>query len=656
MNSEARDIRYVKGVGPKKAVLFNKLGINTVKDLLFYPPFRYLNRKIDTSIIKPEEYNTVIADIIETGEIFTRSRKRIFNALVKSNDQYLYLKWFNNRYIGNVLKEGQTIIASGKVKPGRGIYEMLHPVYELLNDEDTELIHTGRIVPVYHLTEGLSQRYLRRTIHYALSEFADEMSDSIPDDLEKTYNFIPLQNAVKNLHYPEDEQILERALHRFKYNELFSAGLRLAYMRMKNHRKKGFSYHQEGASGRILMDSLTFELTGDQRSALREIMDDMDSEYSMNRLLMGDVGVGKTIVGLLAMLKAVDSGYQTALMAPTEVLAQQHYLKIKEYLKNTKVNIELMTSSVKRKIEIKDMIASGDIDIVIGTHALIEDNIIFNNLRMIIIDEQHRFGVMHREKLRSKANNPDYLIMTATPIPRSMSMMLYGDMEVSSIRQRPEMQKPIRTKWIASGEEETMYGFVRKLLNRGEKAFVVCPMIDNEKSDELHSVNKVYKMLEKQYLPGRKMGKIYSRLPQDEKDAVMHKLKNGDIDVLVGTTVIEVGIDVKDATAMIIINAERFGLSQLHQLRGRVGRGDMQSYCFLVSSEKITQQGIERLKTIVNTNDGFEIAEMDMKIRGPGELWGTKQSGIPQFHFASVFDDYELMKQAFNDARTQTIK
>lgn len=656
MNNEARDIRYVKGVGPKKAVLFNKLGINTVKDLLFYPPFRYLNRQIDTSIIKPEEYNTVIADIIETGEIFTRSRKRIFNALVKSNDQYLYLKWFNNRYIGNVLKEGQTIIASGKVKPGRGIYEMLHPVYELLNDEDTELIHTGRIVPVYHLTEGLSQRYLRRTIHYALSEFADEMSDSIPDILEKTYNFIGLQDAVKNLHYPEDEQILERALHRFKYNELFSAGLKLAYMRMKNHRKKGFSYEQEGAAGRLLIDTLSFELTGDQRNALREIMEDMDSEYSMNRLLMGDVGVGKTIVGLLSMLKAVDSGYQTALMAPTEVLAQQHYLKIKEYLKDTNVNIELLTSSVKRKIEINDMIESGDIDIVIGTHALIEDNIIFNNLRMIIIDEQHRFGVVHREKLRSKANNPDYLIMTATPIPRSMSMMLYGDMEVSSIRQRPDMQKPIRTKWIASGEEETMYGFVRKLLDRGEKAFVVCPMIDNEKSDELHSVNKVYRMLEEKYLPGRKMGKIYSRLPQDEKDAVMHKLKNGDIDVLVGTTVIEVGIDVKDATAMIIINAERFGLSQLHQLRGRVGRGDMQSYCFLVSSEKITEQGIERLKTIVNTHDGFEIAEIDMKLRGPGELWGTRQSGMPQFRFASIFEDYELMKQAFNDARTQTIK
>lgn len=651
MKSKSRDIRYIKGVGPKMAGLFNKLDIYTVHDLLFYPPFRYLNRKIDSSIIKPEEYNTVVAEIMETGEIFTRNRKRIFNALAKTNDEYIYLKWFNNRYISNVLKEGQTIIASGKVKPGRGIYEMLHPAYEVLNDEDTELIHTGRIVPVYHLTEGLSQRYLRRTMHYALSEFSEDVYDDIPDSLEKQYDFMPLNEAIRNLHYPEDEAVLEQALQRFKYNELLEAGIKLAAMRKANHKKKEHCYKDNSVTGNELLQSLSFTLTDDQKKALNDICSDMGSPYSMNRLLMGDVGVGKTIVGLLAMLKAVDSGYQTALMAPTEVLAQQHYLKIKEYLNKTDVNIALMTASVKGKGEINDLIASGGVDIVIGTHALIEDSVIFNNLKMIIIDEQHRFGVMHREKLRSKANNPDYLIMTATPIPRSMSMMMYGDMDVSSIRQRPDIQKPVKTKWIASGEENIMYGFVEKLLNRGEKAFVVCPMIDNEKSDELHSVNKVYRMLEEKYLPGQKMGKIYSRLPQDEKDAVMHRLKNGEINLLVGTTVIEVGIDIKDATAIIIINAERFGLSQLHQLRGRVGRGKMQSYCFLVSSDKITDQGIERLKTIVNTNDGFEIAEMDMKMRGPGELWGTKQSGIPRFRFASVFDDYDLMKQAFTDAR-----
>ena len=644
------DIRYVRGVGPKMAALFNKIGIQTVKELLFYPPFRYLNREVDKENIKPNEYNTLIADIVETGEMFTRNRKRIFNALAKSNDEYIYLKWFNNKYISNVLKTGQKIIVSGKVKPGRGIYEMLHPVYEILNDEDTELIHTGRIVPVYHLTDGLSQRYLRRTMHYAVKEFSENADDSIPEILQKKYDFIPIKEAIENLHYPINENLLEQSLRRMKYNELYEIGLLIADRRRKNRKKKKHTYRElSGLSGKLL-SSLSFKLTDDQQHAFSEINTDLMKPQAMNRMLMGDVGVGKTIVALLAILNAVENGYQTALMAPTEVLAQQHYMKICDYLNDTGINVILMTSSVKDKRSKAEAIESGDAQIIIGTHALIEESVIFSNLKLIVIDEQHRFGVLQREKLRSKANNPDYLIMTATPIPRSLSMMLYGDIEISRISEKPSMQKPVKTKWISDNDKKSMYEFVAKLVDRGEKAFVVCPMIDSDESDELHSVNRVYDELERKYFSKYNLGKIYSRLPQEEKDNVMHKLKSGDINILIGTTVIEVGIDIKDATSIIITNAERFGLSQLHQLRGRVGRSDLQSYCFLLSSPKITEQGIERLKTIVNTNNGFEIAEMDMKLRGPGEIWGSRQSGIPRFRFADIFNDYDTMKKAFADA------
>ncbi|MCK4524557.1 ATP-dependent DNA helicase RecG [candidate division WOR-3 bacterium] len=644
------NVRYLRGVGPKRYILFKKLGIETVEDLLFYPPFKYLNREINNDEIIPDKFNTILADVIETSETYTRKRMYIFSALVKSGNQYMYAKWFNNRYVKNTILAGEKVILSGKVNRGRGIYEMLYPVYEILDSSVDDLLHTGRIVPIYSLTSGLSQKYLRRIIHFAIKDCSEMLEEDLPNNIIKKYDFIDIKTTIKNLHFPENEEILSNAIKRLKFSELFHSGLVMAVRRKRNMVAKHHSYTDKSPSSHKLLKSIEFTLTTDQKNAVNDIKKDMHSIYPMNRMLMGDVGVGKTIVGLMAMLLAVDSGYQAAIMVPTEVLAQQHYSKISKMLKGMNIKVAILTSSIKKSERDMKSIEEGKTKIIIGTHALIENSVIFNNLKMIIIDEQHRFGVIQRNLMRGKGVHPDYLIMSATPIPRSMSMMIYGDLDISRIKEKPSMQKSIKTKWIASKDRSKMYEFVKKLLDDGQKCFVVCPLIEDGKLDELKSVNRVYNELKEGPFSSYKIGKIYSKLKQDEKELAMHNLETGKTHILVGTTVIEVGIDIKDATAVIIINAERFGLSQLHQLRGRVGRADLQSYCFLLSSSEISEKGIERLKIIANNSNGFDIAEMDLKMRGAGELWGKKQHGMPKFKFALIPDDYSVLKLAFKDA------
>ncbi|MEO0233951.1 MAG: ATP-dependent DNA helicase RecG [candidate division WOR-3 bacterium] len=645
-------IKYLKGVGPKMAEILNQMGIYTKYDLLTYPPFRYIDRNIiEEDKIEDGDYITIFAQVIDCGEIFTRKGKYIFQALAKTKkENYFFLTWFNNRFIKNSIKKGDVALFSGKVRIKRGGFEILHPDFEIFQDDFFELINTGKIVPVYHTRSNITQKYLRKLVFNLLKDI-DQIDEDLPSDLLIQKNLIDLTKAIKNLHFPENEEKKEESLRRLKYGELFYAGLLVAKRKIENReRRVEKNYLLNSSLVDRFLSSLDFRLTDDQKKVINEILNDLKSDKPMNRLLMGDVGVGKTVVATIAMLYAVDSGYQAALMAPTEILAQQHYLKIKNWVENLGVDVELLTSSITENKRRYDQIKNGDIKIVIGTHALIGEDVVFKNLKFVIVDEQHRFGVIHRSSLKEKGIDVDYLVMTATPIPRSLSLAIYGDMDLSEIRQRPSMQKEIKTKWVSPEGIVKMYEFIRKRIDNKERVFIVCPAIEGGEEADYESVKKVYENLSKTYLKGYKLGIIHSKLSPKDREKVMNELKEGVIDVLVGTTIIEVGIDIKDATVMVILSAERFGLSQLHQLRGRVGRGDKQSFCFVVSSEDITDDAKKRLQVFSKYNDGFKISEYDLKLRGPGEIWGRKQSGIPMFKFANFFDDFDLMKEAFKDA------
>jgi len=646
------DIKYQKGVGPKVGEILNQMGIYTKYDLLTYPPFRYIDRNIvEDENIKDGEYVTIFAQVITCGEIFTRKRKYIFQALAKTKkDNYIFLTWFNNRYIKNYLKKGDIALFSGKVRVKRGSFEILHPDFEIFQDDFFELINTGKIVPIYHTKSKLTQKYLRKLVFNLLKSF-DRIEEDLPYEIVMRKGLVSLTDAIKNLHFPENEEKKEESLRRLKFGELFYAGLVVAKRKLEIKEKKvEKNYISKSQLVEKFISTLNFKLTNDQIKSIDDILKDLRSEKPMNRLLMGDVGVGKTVVATVAMLYAVESGYQAALMAPTEILAQQHYLKIKDWVENLGVDVELLTSSISENKRRYNQISDGSIKIVIGTHALISEGVVFKNLKLVIVDEQHRFGVIHRSSLKEKGVDVDYLVMTATPIPRSLSLAIYGDMDLSEIRERPSMQKEIKTKWVSPKGIEKMYDFIKKRIENRERVFIVCPAIEGRDEAEYESVKKVYENLSKTYLKGYKLGIIHSRLSPKDREKVMLELKEGIIDVLVGTTIIEVGIDVKEATVMVILSAERFGLSQLHQLRGRVGRGEKQSFCFVVSSEGITDDAKKRLQVFCNYNDGFKISEYDLKLRGPGEIWGKRQSGIPIFKFANFFNDFDLMKEAFIDA------
>lgn len=651
-NSIFDDIKYLKGVGPKMAENLKQLGIYTKYDLLTYPPFRYIDRNIiEEDKIEDGDYVTIFAQVIDCGEIFTRKGKYIFQALAKTKkENYFFLTWFNNRFIKNNIKKGDIALFSGKVRMKRGGYEILHPDFEIFQDDFFELINTGKIVPVYHTKSNITQKYLRKLVFNLLKE-VKSIEEDLPSNIIVQKNLIDLTQAIKNLHFPENEKKKQESLRRLKYGELFYAGLIIAKKKIENReRKVEKNYLPKSDLVDKFLSTLDFKLTGDQKKVIEEILSDLKSARPMNRLLMGDVGVGKTVVATIAMLYAVDSGYQAALMAPTEILAQQHYLKIKNWVENLGIDVELLTSSIAENKRRYEKIKNGDVKIVIGTHALIGENVVFKNLKFVIVDEQHRFGVIHRSSLKEKGIDVDYLVMTATPIPRSLSLAIYGDMDLSEIRERPSMQKEIKTKWVSPEGIVKMYEFIKKRIENKERVFIVCPAIEGGEEADYESVKKVYENLSKTHLKGCKLGIIHSRLNPKDREKVMYELKEGVIDVLVGTTIIEVGIDVKEATVMVILSAERFGLSQLHQLRGRVGRGNKQSFCFVVSSEDITDEAKKRLQVFSKYNDGFKISEYDLKLRGPGEIWGKKQSGIPVFKFADFFEDFDLMKEAFKDA------
>jgi len=560
---------------------------------------------------------------------------------------YVVAKWFNADYLRNVFKKGLVVCLSGKID-FYDTLQMLHPEYEILDEYDKELLHTGRIVPLYPLVEGLSQKVLRRIVHTALG-YIHLLQETLSGDVIAKARLMGLREAISELHFPTSMDRIESARRRLIFEELFY--LQLLFALKKKHTKKtlGISFKKDKHPlVTKLLSNLNFELTSAQLRVLSEIRKDMESPYPMNRLLQGDVGSGKTIVALISMLMAVECGCQSALLAPTEILAYQHFSVLRNYLEPVGVRYGILVGGMKkkRKERMVELLAKGDIDIVVGTHALIEEKVQFANLGFVVIDEQHRFGVLQRAAMRQKGVNPDVLVMTATPIPRSLSLVLYGDLDVSIIDKLPPGRKPVVTRWVMDDKRESVYGFVREKIEQGEQAYIVVPLVEESEKLDVLSAEEMYERLTKGLLKEIPLGMVHGRMDYTQREEVMSAFRRGDIKALVATTVIEVGVDVPQATLMVIEHAERFGLSQLHQLRGRVGRGTEKSYCVLITPRDITDEARERLEMMVRTNDGFKIAEKDLAIRGPGEFFGTRQHGLPELRFADLIKHRDILKEA----------
>ncbi|MBT1279668.1 ATP-dependent DNA helicase RecG [Thermoanaerobacter sp. CM-CNRG TB177] len=641
------DIQYVKGVGPKRAKLLKKLGIQTVEDLLFYFPKDYENR---SSILKIEdltvgEKQTFKGYIVGSPREIKTSRVIITKVPVKDGTGAVELVWYNQPYIKNNLKIGEEYIINGKLRFKYGQLIVENPVIE--KSEDFKL-NTGRIVPIYGLTEGLTQNAIRKIMFNALKEYVQEVEEFFDEEFLSEKRLMDIKSALININFPQNEAYLEQAKYRFKYQELFLLQMALFLMKGSAKEKKGIKFERVDLKPFIM--GLPFKLTQAQIKVLKEIIADMNSHKVMNRLVQGDVGSGKTVVAACSMYIAVKNGYQVAMMAPTEILAKQHYSTLKELFKNTDIKIGLLSGSLSpsNKKEVLEKIKKGDYDIIVGTHALIEDNVIFNNLGLCITDEQHRFGVRQRALLTQKGENPDVLVMTATPIPRTFALILYGDLDISIIDQLPPGRKKVKTYVISSSVREKAYEFAMKEVKKGRQVYVVCPLI--EESDKINAMSAeiVYREIYKDAFKEAKVGLLHGKMADSDKEKVMEEFVNGKIDILVSTTVIEVGVNVPNATVMIVENAERFGLAQLHQLRGRVGRSEFQSYCILISYSN-SDIAKKRLGVLAQTSDGFKIAEKDLEIRGPGEFLGLRQHGLPEFKIANIFEDIDVLKRVQKD-------
>jgi len=660
-------VQYIKGVGPGRAKLLNTLGIKTAEDALYYLPYRYEDRK-NIKKISALEYGrleTVIGKVIAAEVIkLPRRNIKLFELTVSDGSGIVKGKWFNQPFLKKNFKPGQEVILSGVVKrnPYQGIgFEFDNPEYEFVTEDGDAFIHTARIVPIYRTTSGLSVRQLRTIMFNLINTCIKDVPDHIPEEILRRNNFHGLAESIFNSHFPESgididslnscSSIYQKRLY---FEELFKFELGLSIIKKGKEVERGIAFDCNGVLVRKFIDALKFKLTSAQQRVFEEILHDMRSQHPMNRLLQGDVGCGKTVIAVMAMLTAAECGYQSALMAPTEILAGQHYINIHKMIEDMGLKVCLMTGSKKKEREaLRCDIASGEIKIIIGTHALIQEGVEFKNLGIAIIDEQHRFGVMQRQLLRKKAVNPDVLVMTATPIPRTLSMTLYGDLNYSVIDELPPGRSPVVTRLFNAGQKEYIYRAIAEETKKGRQVYVVYPVIDETEktsaSGGLKSAIIGREALEKIF-PNLKVELIHGRLKPQERENVMASFKAGAINVLVSTTVIEVGVDVPNAAMMLIVHAERFGLSQLHQLRGRVGRGGSQSYCFLLMYEPASEDARRRLDIMIKTNDGFKIAEEDLDIRGPGEFFGTRQAGMPDLKLANIVRDARLLDTARKEA------
>ncbi|MBC7321150.1 ATP-dependent DNA helicase RecG [bacterium] len=644
-------IQYVKGVGPKRALLFKKLGVETLNDLIYFIPKRYEDRSNLKPInsLESDTYQTVLCYVVDVQEERVRNNLTLVKARVRDNTGEAIAIWFNQTYLKNILKKGTKLYLYGNITRRFGRVEIQNPDYEIADSDET--IHTGRIIPVYPLTEGLSQKIVRGIIWNTLNRYIDELEEFIPIEILDKYGFPDIKSAIQGIHFPDSEEILRKARERLAFEEFFLLQLAILRRRMSLLEENAPIIKVSKEMEEKFFRSLPFELTNAQKRVIEDIKRDIASGKSMQRLLQGDVGSGKTVVAAYFLYVVASNGYQSAIMAPTEILAQQHYDRIGPLLANLGLETALLIGSTKEKEkqQIKERLALGELPVIIGTHALIQEDIEFKNLVGIVIDEQHRFGVMQRMALRSKGLSPHFLVMSATPIPRTLALTLYGDLDISVIDELPSGRLPVATYWASSEQRAQVYNMVRKIVKSGQQAYIVCPLIEESEKLEAESAVALAKKMQEEVFPEFKVGLLHGKMSISEKEEVMNRFRSGDINILVSTTVIEVGVDVPNATVMVIENAERFGLSQLHQLRGRVGRGSLKSYCILISDLN-TEEARERIKIMTKTQNGFEIAEADLRLRGPGELNGTRQHGIPDFKVGNIIRDARMLELAREEA------
>lgn len=635
-----------KYITAKQLSNLKSLGINTIYDLIYYFPRAYDDRTNIKKIgeLKFNEYVVLKATVMSAVNLTVRSGKKIVKAMVTDGTGIMEILWFGMPYIKKSLKIGEEYLFIGQTKKS-AVFQLINPEYKLFSGQ--QKVSENEILPIYSSNKNITQNSLRKLVEKFLVNFLNYFEENIPDELIKEYKIMERKSAIKNIHYPVSMKEIEEAKRRFAIEELLILELGILKNRFIIENSNSKKYEVEGKKEKVkkFLSFLSFTLTNAQKKVIKEIYDEISNGKIVNRLIQGDVGSGKTVVAMVMLIYMAENGYQGALMAPTEILANQHYLGIKERLEKIGLRVELLTSSIKgkKKNEILEGIANGDIDIVIGTHSLIEDNVVFKKLGLIVIDEQHRFGVNQRNKLREKGFLGNLLVMSATPIPRSLALSIYGDLDLSIIDELPPGRTPIKTKWIANDEDlEKMYDFIYKKVNAGNQAYFVAPLIETSDKMELKSVDKVSEEIERKF-SNKKIGIIHGKMKAKEKDEVMLKFKNKEYDILIATTVIEVGIDVPASTIMTIYNAERFGLSALHQLRGRVGRGSKQSYCFLISNS-ITENSKQRLSIMEETEDGFRIAEEDLKLRNSGEIFGLRQSGFSDLKFIDIIYDVKTIK------------
>jgi ATP-dependent DNA helicase RecG len=659
------EVMYLKGVGPRRAEALARRSIFTVEDLLYYLPFRYEDRVRFTPLgkIQPGNVYTIEAEVADGNLLRFRGRRdAVYHLLVRDATGTLHVKFFHGGYLDGRFHAGQRIVLHGKVeidrlRPAR--VEMVNPQFEMLGASGGDSTEVGRIVPIYEAIGPLTPRVLRRVVHTALETLGEQIPDPLPADLVERHGLPRRGPALRAAHFPPETENIDRlnnfqtaAQRRLIFEEFFFFQLGLALRRRNQQAEPGIAFRvRDERIRQALKRVLPFKPTGAQKRVLAEIAGDMERPTPMNRLLQGDVGSGKTIVALEAAAIVMENGYQVALMAPTEILAVQHYLAARRVLGRAGYTVELLVSGMKsaaRRAAL-ERVASGEAQLLVGTHALIEDPVTFRKLGLAIIDEQHRFGVLQRKRLREKGTSPDVLVMTATPIPRTLALTLYGDLDLSVIDEMPPGRGPLKTAWRSEEELARVWEFVRGELGAGRQAYVVYPVVEESKQ-ELKAAIAQYERLSRDVFPECKLGLLHGRLASEEKDRVMEQFRAGEIQMLVSTTVIEVGVDVPNATVMVIEHAERFGLAQLHQLRGRIGRGREKSYCILVAPRDLAGEGRERMETLVRTANGAEIAEADLRLRGPGEFFGTAQHGAPALRVASLLRDHDLLELARREA------
>jgi len=660
-------IQYLKGIGPKRAKLFNKLRINTVEDLLYYFPRRYEDRSKFISISKLQvgQIYTVKAQVLARGEhkSFRRQSFSIIEVVVGDETGKLFCVWFNQPYLKEYFKVGQTLILYGKIERYLGRLQMNSPEFEVVSQDLEETLNIGRITPVYTLPQGITQRNFREIIKYALDEYLPRIKDLLPYDIRSRNNLLNLAKSLLNIHFPDNLEMQKSAYERLSFEEFFIFQIPLVLRKLKKKEKPGIAHRIEGKLLEDFIASLPFKLTESQKKVIGEIRSDMAKPSPMQRLLQGDTGSGKTIVASIASIICIQGGYQVAFMVPTEILARQHYTNIKHQTsniptgsgfafgeKNKNINIELLTSSLnkKEKEKIYQDIQKGKIDLLIGTHALLEEKVSFKNLGLIIIDEQHKFGVGQRALLPKKGFNPDVLIMTATPIPRTIALTLYGDLDISTIDELPQ-RRSITSLHFTYEQKDLAYNIVKEEIRKGHQGYFIYPVIEESFVLDLASAEKMYEELRKKEFSEFHLALIHGRQRRRIQNRIMQEFKQSKIDILVATSVLEVGIDISNATFMVVEEAQRFGLSQLHQLRGRIGRSIFDSY-FIVLCNPTTEEAQTRIKAITQISDGFRIAEEDLKIRGPGEFFGQRQHGLTELKIANPLAQMQLLRRARQEA------